>query len=194
LRRLDVPGVVVEQVGHGNFRLGGNDDLGQVHLLFRKVEAGFVLFVERLELGVGDRNAGGDFLVEQLLDRQRSPHLGPEVLDAHRPALKVLFKGRVAVVGRAKLFDSGIHFRIDGHEPKFLSPLKHDLAVNHLPQEIEPQHGLLVFGCGGLGLINLALEVLLELGPSDGVAVDDRRDAVLGFGLASRAEQQKYED
>jgi hypothetical protein len=45
-----------------------------------------------------------------------------------------------------------------------------------------------------LGLINLALEVLFELGSSDRVAVDDRRDAILGFGLASRTKQQKYED
>ena len=123
-----------------------------MHLRLGEVEAGLVGVIEVGHVGVGDVDVRGDFLVDQLVDGEIAPDLGPQIVQRHVAVGELLFEFLLGI-GRLHLVEFGVDVGVHRRQAQLFRPLQHDFVGDQAAQQVQllRHHLVLVGGLGCCG-------------------------------------------
>ena len=135
---------------------------------------------------VRDVNLGSDFLVKNLIDRERAADVSLEVLQTDLLVFQSgfeLFTG----IGRLVFVQLAVNLVVGSQQPEFLGAVHDDFVFNQLAQNVQPQAGSLLAGRLLVGACSLVLVVLLNIRAVDFLTINGSGD-IVAHALAVAAE------
>jgi len=167
--------IIILQIANIRISRGSDNDLCQMNLRFGEIEGFFVCLVEVADLTIADRDLRCDLFVYDLLNTEIATDLGLQVRDGHFASIELLLKLLLRVSG-LELGKLGIDVGIRRHQAQLDSALQHDFVVDEASQNFHLLDGHLIVGRSSLRIHELQLELLVDIGVGDGLAIDGGRN------------------